>query len=781
MWKKEASPVPTCILVDDGHFPICKPMLSLQKKVLLGLGFIIVLGTILNVIALGLIQVNERKQLDLKQESGDLQSYLEHVHKEAAEARLHLTNYRLTENKNEFSAAQRVIQDVKRLLQNFPESATGEEWEAMKTQLLGRQQQLVELVDGVGNSHRRAKQSRSTTNGQSEQLLATLGQARKELRHPVFSPVLNLIAELETLLQQTGTASLKLQADLTDPSLEQMLPQLPKAVTQLEQIREALGECRTKLEETAVHTQREMLALSEFNAKKAALAEKLTRAIWQAREESRKAALDIWGQATLALGTVPGVLTPSFAALWGFTPQIGTISPNPPGDSTETATEKAAPQPSKAEIATLAKLEEAKLLIASQLELFESVREVFGEYRSELQEVAATTQSYSAAVSELNTSGVAFDDAVNKAIALAQNGSGKMIPKAWEHPMVVMGVSTGVFTLFGLGAGVLISAMLAKYVRKTVGVISDSVVETLHSAHLVSSASKMLADGTSQQAAALEETSAAMEKISSMVHKNNQGTAHSKELALEARAAVEVGQTQINAMNETLSSIKNVVQEMSRAISEMQEEEIQVAEIAKDIRAVAFQTNLLALNAAIEAARAGREGLGFAVVADEVRALARRSSQAARETTDRINGSIKKSHINVQASNRLTQNIQELEINSQAVRESFARIMVKTVSVDGVIDTISTSSGEQSAGIEQVRQAIEKIDKITQSNAASSEETAAASHGLALQVEKISDAVRQLEAFAGGKSHTPPAETLTLNPPVNPSLSLGGGNPRLPS
>ena len=186
-----------------------------------------------------------------------------------------------------------------------------------------------------------------------------------------------------------------------------------------------------------------------------------------------------------------------------------------------------------------------------------------------------------------------------------------------------------------------------------------------------------------------------MEELSSMTKSNADNAREAKELANHARRA-DVGTTEIQNMNRSMDDIKQASNN--------------IAKIIKSIDEIAFQTNILALNAAVEAARAGEAGLGFAVVADEVRSLAQRSAKAAHETAEKIQDSITKSDRGVQI--------------SLQVSKSFEEINDKIRKVDDLVASIASASNEQSEGIRQVSTAVSEMDKVTQSNAASAEESA---------------------------------------------------------
>ena len=285
----------------------------------------------------------------------------------------------------------------------------------------------------------------------------------------------------------------------------------------------------------------------------------------------------------------------------------------------------------------------------------------------------------------------------------------------------MIGASIFAFILSGI-LGYLLTRSITKPIRRVTEGLSSGAEQVAAASGQVASSSQNLAEGTSQQAATIEETSSSLEEISSMTRQNAQAANDANRLMQETSKVVSLAS---DSMNQLTSSMV----EISQASEETQK-------IIKTIDEIAFQTNLLALNAAVEAARAGEAGAGFAVVADEVRNLAMRAADAARNTANLIEGTVKK-----------------IKDGSEVVGKTsseFSRVAVSAAKMSELVGEIAAASQEQAQGIEQIGRGVTEMDRVVQQNAASAEEAASASEEMHAQAEQMTGYVDELEAVIRG-------------------------------
>lgn len=257
----------------------------------------------------------------------------------------------------------------------------------------------------------------------------------------------------------------------------------------------------------------------------------------------------------------------------------------------------------------------------------------------------------------------------------------------------------------------------AERLADVVGRISSASFAISAAAEEIARGNANLSLRTEAQAAGLQTTASSMEELTATVKQNAQSAKQASQLALSASDVATDG--------------GRVVEEVIRTMASISDASTRIADIISVIDGIAFQTNILALNAAVEAARAGEQGRGFAVVATEVRSLAQRSAAAAREIKDLIGNSTDK----VEAGSKLV----------STAGQTMIEVVSSVKRVSDIINEITAASEEQSAGIEQVNQAIAQMDQTTQQNAVLVEDAGAAARAMASQAQDLDAAVSVFE------------------------------------
>ncbi|MDD3174119.1 MAG: methyl-accepting chemotaxis protein [Herbinix sp.] len=255
--------------------------------------------------------------------------------------------------------------------------------------------------------------------------------------------------------------------------------------------------------------------------------------------------------------------------------------------------------------------------------------------------------------------------------------------------------------------------------------IASSSEQVAVGAKQVSASSMALSQGATEQASSVEELTASLEEISSQTELNARNANQANDLAESAKVNAIQGNSQMK--------------DMLKAMEDINESSANISKVIKVIDDIAFQTNILALNAAVEAARAGQHGKGFAVVAEEVRNLAARSANAAKETTDMIEGSIKKA----EGGTRI----------AKETADALNEIVGGIEKVASLVNDIAVASNEQAMGISQVNQGIMQVSQVVQTNSATSEESASASEELSSQAAILKETVSKYKLKQNTKSY----------------------------
>jgi methyl-accepting chemotaxis protein len=252
-------------------------------------------------------------------------------------------------------------------------------------------------------------------------------------------------------------------------------------------------------------------------------------------------------------------------------------------------------------------------------------------------------------------------------------------------------------------------AVILDSLNVIMGEINSASHNVLAGAEQISLSAGDLAEGTTRQAASVEELTASIDTI-------NEKTMQNASRAKEANNLSKRSNDNAMESNAEMQSMVKIMESINAASAN-------IAKIIKAIEDIAFQTNLLALNASVEAARAGEQGRGFSVVAEEVRNLAAKSQQSAKETTERIDESISRATEGMKA--------------AQGTATSLNTIVSDVRDVSEIISQIALLSEEQAVAISQIVIGLNEISSVVQTNSATSQECAAASQELNSQAQML--------------------------------------------
>jgi methyl-accepting chemotaxis protein len=249
--------------------------------------------------------------------------------------------------------------------------------------------------------------------------------------------------------------------------------------------------------------------------------------------------------------------------------------------------------------------------------------------------------------------------------------------------------------------------------NRMVAKIREASGETAIAAKEIAAGNADLSARTEEQASSLQQTAATIEELTQIVQRNAHNAQRANALAIDSSQVALQGGAVVKQVFNTMSSI---AQSSGR-----------IVDIIALIDAIAFQTNILALNAAVEAARAGEQGRGFAVVASEVRSLALKSAGAAKEIKTLIDKSVEQ--------------VTSGSLLVDAAGRTMEEIVSSVKRVTDIMDEITAASLEQSAGIQEVNQAIGQMAQTTQQNSALVEQAAASAESMQEQAQSLANVV----------------------------------------
>ncbi|WP_168735859.1 methyl-accepting chemotaxis protein [Cohnella fermenti] len=300
---------------------------------------------------------------------------------------------------------------------------------------------------------------------------------------------------------------------------------------------------------------------------------------------------------------------------------------------------------------------------------------------------------------------------------------------------------------------------LVRQISDNTNTVSAAAVELSISAGEAAATTNHVAeniqDVTSQvevQATIAEETSRAVEEMSSGIQRIAENTTSISELSATASGQVDEGNEHMLTLKQQVGEIMQAIQALSAIVHNLNEKSGQIGAITENITGFANRTNILSLNASIEAARAGEHGKGFAVVAQEIRKLAAGSLESAEnismlisETREEIGRASAFMESTVAQVGKGTDLMGEVAEDFASIQTAVKKVVEQVHETSAITEQMSASSEEVAASMEQSSNSSREVAGKAQTVAAATEEQLALGESISHAAEQLQTIVQSLK------------------------------------
>jgi methyl-accepting chemotaxis protein len=282
--------------------------------------------------------------------------------------------------------------------------------------------------------------------------------------------------------------------------------------------------------------------------------------------------------------------------------------------------------------------------------------------------------------------------------------------------------------------------------RTFVREINEAALRLSSSANEVLAASTQHESSSTEQAAAIHETTATMEELkhaSAQIAENAGAVARVAEETLESARS---GRGAIGEFIQAMQQIRADSAAVADSIAKLSKRVERIGTVVEVIDEIADRSDLLALNAALEGSRAGEAGKGFSIVAAEMRRLAENVLDSTKEIKNlitEIREATAAAAGAAEASKTATESGEKLGSAAASAVES---ILAGVQETSDAARVINLATQQQRTATEQVVASMAEIEDVTRQTTQASKQATGAAAELTQLAGRLAELIKRFKA-----------------------------------
>ncbi len=282
--------------------------------------------------------------------------------------------------------------------------------------------------------------------------------------------------------------------------------------------------------------------------------------------------------------------------------------------------------------------------------------------------------------------------------------------------------------------------------RTFVREINEAALRLSSSANEVLAASTQHESSSTEQAAAIHETTATMEELkhaSAQIAENAGAVAR---VAEETLNSARSGRGAIGEFIEAMQQIRADGIAVSESITKLLRRVERIGTVVEVIDEIADRSDLLALNAALEGSRAGEAGKGFSIVAAEMRRLAENVLDSTKEIKNLITEIREATAAAASAADASRTATETGERLGSVAASAVEGILAGVQETSDAARVINLATQQQRTATEQVVASMAEIEDVTRQTTQASKQATSAAAELTQLASRLSDLIKRFKA-----------------------------------